>query len=82
MTNYYVKIVLKSIKMKRNKDVWKLQVSNREENKYENIIANYTSEQLIIEASIINEQYKRLYNQKKAIEEEMDKRRKNIRKGM
>lgn len=57
-------------------------MSNREESKYENIIAQYTSEQLIIEASIVNEQYRRAYNQKKAIEEEMDKRRKQIRKGI
>lgn len=57
-------------------------MNNREENKYENVIAQYTSEQLIIEASIVNEQYKRAYNQKKAIEEEMDKRRKQSRKGI
>ena len=51
------------------------------ENQYENIIAKYTAEQLIQEASIINEQYKRVYAQKKAIEEEFDRRRKEGRKG-
>lgn len=51
------------------------------ENKYEIIIQHYTAEQLIQEASIVNEQYKKFYNQKKAIEEEMDRRRKDARKG-
>lgn len=52
-----------------------------DENKYENIITKYTAEQLIQEASIVNEQYKRFYAQKKAIEEEFDRRRKTGRKG-
>lgn len=47
---------------------------NKYENKYENIIQNYSAEQLIYEASIVNEQYKTIYSQKKAIEEEMDRR--------
>ena len=51
------------------------------DNKYENIIKEYTAEQLIQEASIVNEQYKRYYAQKKAIEEEFDRRRKQGRKG-
>lgn len=46
-----------------------------EENKYENKIMQYTDAQLILEASIVNEQYKRFHNQKKAIEEEFDRRR-------
>lgn len=45
-----------------------------DENKYENIIQNYSAEQLIYEASIVNEKYKNIYAQKKAIEEEMDRR--------
>ena len=50
-----------------------------EDSKYENIIKKYSAEQLIQEASIINEQYKRVYAQKKSIEEEFDRRRKENR---
>lgn len=49
-------------------------MSNREENKYENVIKTYTDTQLIYEASIINKQYKTVYAQKKALEEEFDRR--------
>ena len=52
-----------------------------EDNKYENIIKKYSAEQLIQEASIVNEQYKRVYSQKKAIEEEFDRKRKEGRQG-
>lgn len=52
-----------------------------EESKYENIIAKYTAEQLIYEASIINKQYKTIYAQKKALEDEFDRRLKENRKG-
>lgn len=45
-----------------------------EDSKYENIIKGYTAEQLIYEASIINKQYKTVYAQKKAIEDEFDRR--------
>lgn len=51
------------------------------ENKYENVIKEYSAEQLIQEASIVNEQYRKYYAQKKAIEEEFDRRRKQGRKG-
>lgn len=47
---------------------------NCEDSKYENIIKKYTDRQLIFEASIVNKQYKTIYSQKKAIEEEMDRR--------
>lgn len=46
----------------------------REDNKYENVIKRYTDEQLIYEMSIINKQYKTVYAQKKALEEECDRR--------
>lgn len=52
-----------------------------EQNKYENIIKEYSAEQLILEASIVNEQSNRYYAQKKAIEAEFDRRRKEERKG-
>ena len=45
-----------------------------EESKYENILKTYTDSQLICEASIINKQYKTVYAQKKAIEDEFDRR--------
>lgn len=45
-----------------------------EDNKYENVIKGYTDKQLIYEASIINKQYKTVYAQKKAIEDEFDRR--------
>lgn len=56
-------------------------MSNTDENKYENIIAAYTAEQLITEASIVNTKYKTIYAQKKAIEEEFDRRLKEGRQG-
>jgi len=45
-----------------------------EDSKYENVIKKYTDTQLIYEASIVNKQYKTIYAQKKAIEDEMDRR--------
>lgn len=42
--------------------------------KYEDKLKGYSAEQLIYEASIVNEQYKTIYSQKKAIEEEMNRR--------
>ena len=45
-----------------------------EENKYENIIKKYDYKQLVFEASIVNKKYKTIYAQKKAIEDEMDRR--------
>lgn len=44
------------------------------ENKYEEIIAKYTAEQLIYEQAIINEEETTLYNKKKALKEEFKKR--------
>lgn len=52
-----------------------------EDNKYENIIQDYTAEQLVLEASIVNAEYKTAYSKKKALEEEFDRRRKIGRKG-
>ncbi len=52
-----------------------------DDNKYENIIKNYSAEQLIIEASIVDEQCKKYYAQKKAIEEEFNRRRRESRRG-
>ena len=46
----------------------------REDNKYEDIIKKYDFEQLIYEMSIINKRYKPIYAQKKALEEECDRR--------
>lgn len=51
-----------------------------EENKFENVIKGYSDTQLIYEASIINKQYKTIYAQKKAIEEEFDRRLNERRK--
>lgn len=45
-----------------------------EENKYEEIIAKYTAEQLICEQAIINEEETILYNKKKSLKEEFKKR--------
>ena len=45
-----------------------------EENKYENIIAEYSDTQLIYEQAIINEEETVLYNKKKAIKEELKRR--------
>ncbi len=47
---------------------------NKEENKYENVIANYTYEQLVYEQAIVNEEDTILYNKKKALKEEFKKR--------
>ena len=52
-----------------------------DENKYENIIQKYTAEQLLIEMSIVNSQSKTIYAKKKALEEELDRRRNQGRKG-
>jgi len=45
-----------------------------DENKYENIIKNYTDTQLIYEIAIKNEEYKTIVAQKKALEEETKRR--------
>lgn len=45
-----------------------------EENKYENIIAEYSDTQLIYEQAIINEEETVLYNKKKALKEELKRR--------
>lgn len=45
-----------------------------EENKYEEIIAKYTAEQLICEQAILNEEETILYNKKKSLKEEFKKR--------
>lgn len=45
-----------------------------EENKYENIIARYTPEQLVCEMAVLNEEETTLYNKKKAMKEELKKR--------
>lgn len=45
-----------------------------EESKYENVIARYSDKQLIIEMNLINEQETILFNQKKAIREELKRR--------
>lgn len=49
-------------------------IDSVEENKYENVIANYTYEQLVFESAILNEQETTLYNKKKALKEEFKKR--------
>ena len=45
-----------------------------EQNKYEEIIAKYTAEQLVCEQAIINEEETILYNKKKALKDEFKKR--------
>lgn len=45
-----------------------------EENKYENIIAEYSDTQLIYAQAIINEEETVVYNKKKAIKEELKRR--------
>lgn len=45
-----------------------------EENKYENIIAEYSDTQLIYKQAIINEEETVLYNKKKALKEELKRR--------
>lgn len=45
-----------------------------EENKYKNIIAEYSDTQLIYAQAIINEEETVLYNKKKAIKEELKRR--------
>lgn len=44
------------------------------ENKYEDIIANYTDTQLVYEQAILNEEETVLYNKKKALKEEFKRR--------
>lgn len=48
-----------------------------DENKYEEIIAQYTDTQLLYEQAILNEQENTLYSKKKAIKDEMKKRLRN-----
>ena len=45
-----------------------------EENKYENVIAKYTAEQLVCEMAILNDEETTLYNKKKILKEELKKR--------
>ena len=45
-----------------------------EDNKYEEVIARYTAEQLLCEQLLLSEQETILYNKKKAIKEEIKKR--------
>lgn len=45
-----------------------------EENKYENIIAGYTAEQLVYAMAVLNEEETTLYNKKKALKEELKRR--------
>lgn len=45
-----------------------------EDNKYEEIIARYTFEQLVYEQAILNEEETILYNKKKALKDEFKKR--------
>lgn len=54
---------------------------NDEDSKYENIIKKYTAEQLILEMSIVNAESKVIYAKKKALEDELDRRRNQGRKG-
>lgn len=49
-----------------------------EENKYEEIIAKYTAEQLVFEQAILNEEETILYNKKKALKEEFKRRLREI----
>ena len=48
-----------------------------DENKYEEIIAQYTDTQLLYEQAILNEQENTLYSKKKAIKDEIKKRLRN-----
>lgn len=48
-----------------------------EDNKYENIIKEYTDTQLIYEQAIVNEEETTIYNKKKAIKEELKRRLRN-----
>ena len=45
-----------------------------EDNKYENVIARYTAEQLGYEQAIVENEAKTVYNKQKAIKEEWQKR--------
>ena len=45
-----------------------------EDNKYEEVIAQYSDNQLICEQAIINEEETILFNKKKALKEEFKKR--------
>lgn len=44
------------------------------ENNYEKVISNYTSDQLIYEQAILNNQYKAIQAQKKMLDEEFKNR--------
>ena len=45
-----------------------------EDNKYEEVIARYSFEQLVYEQAILNEEETTLYNKKKALKEEFKRR--------
>lgn len=45
-----------------------------EDNKYEEVIARYSFEQLVYEQAILNEEETTLYNKKKALKDEFKKR--------
>lgn len=45
-----------------------------EENKYEDIISQYSDSQLIYEQAIVNEEETIIFNKKKALKEEFKKR--------
>ena len=45
-----------------------------EDNKYEDVIAQYSDSQLIYEQAIVNEEETTLFNKKKALKEELKKR--------
>lgn len=48
-----------------------------DENKYENVISQYSYEQLVCEIAILNEEETVLFNKKKAIKEELKRRLRN-----
>lgn len=54
-----------------------LDLIDMEENKYENIIAKYTSEQLICEQAILDKEETNLYIKKKAMKNEIKRRLEN-----
>lgn len=54
-----------------------LDLIDMEENKYENIIAKYTSEQLIYEQAILDKEETNLYIKKKAMKNEIKRRLEN-----
>lgn len=45
-----------------------------DDNKYEEVIARYSFEQLVYEQAILNEEETTLYNKKKALKEEFKRR--------